>query len=42
MYMPASVTTGYGAQYTDTEIGIVAAAFNAYEKFASGNMRGCY
>jgi len=41
MYMPESVTTGYSAQYTDTEIGyITSAAIDAYEKFAQGNMRG--
>jgi len=40
MYMPASVTTSYGAQYTDTEIGAVTeAALQAYEQFAQGNMR---
>jgi len=41
MYMPSTVTTGYSSQYTDTEIGFVAAgAINAYEKFAQGSMRG--
>ena len=40
MYMPASVTTGHSAQYTDTEIGFVArGAINAYEKFSQGQMR---
>jgi hypothetical protein len=40
MYMPASVTTGYSAQYTDTEIGFVArGAVNAYEKFSQGKMK---
>ena len=41
MYMPASVTTGYSAQYTDTEIGAVTEqALKAYDQFAQGNMRG--
>ena len=41
MYMPASVTTGYAAQYTDTEIGAVTReALRAYDQFAAGNMRG--
>ena len=41
MYMPASVTTSYGAQYTDTEIGAVTEeAIQAYEQFAQGNIRG--
>ena len=41
MFMPASVTTSYGAQYTDTEIGAVTEeAIAAYEQFARGNMRG--
>ncbi len=41
MYMPESVTTGYSAQYTDTEIGfLTSAGIDAYEKFAQGNMRG--
>ena len=40
MYMPSSVTTGYSAQYTDTEIGFVSrGAINAYEKFSQGQMR---
>ena len=40
MYMPASVTTGYSAQYTDTEIGFVSrGAINAYEKFSQGKMK---
>jgi len=34
MYMPATVTTGYSSQYTDTQIGFAAAgALGAYEKF---------
>lgn len=41
MYMPATVTTGHTAQYTDTEIGFLTkGAIDAYEKFAVGNMRG--
>jgi len=41
MYMPATVTTGYTTQYTDTEMGFLTAnAIDAYEKFAQGNMRG--
>ena len=41
LYMPASVTTGYSAQYTDTEIGAVTAgALKAYDQFAAGNMSG--
>ena len=41
MYMPATVTTGHTAQYTDTEIGFLTkGAIDAYEKFAQGNMRG--
>ena len=39
MYMPATVATGYSTQYTDTEIGIGAAALldsGAYDKLASG------
>lgn len=41
MYMPASVSTSYNAQYTDTQMGAVTAeALNAYEAFAAGNMRG--
>ena len=41
MYMPASVSTSYNAQYTDTQMGAVTAeALNAYEAFAGGNMRG--
>ena len=41
LYMPASVTTGYSAQYTDTEIGAVTEqALKAYDQFAQGNMRG--
>ena len=39
MFMPANVTTTYGAQYTDTEIGAVTEeAIAAYEKFARGNI----
>jgi len=41
MFMPASVNTSYGANYTDTEIGMVTeGAIKAYEQFAQGNMRG--
>jgi len=41
MYMPASVTTSYGAQYTDTEMGAVTEeAIAMYEQFAQGNIRG--
>ena len=41
MFMPASINTSYGANYTDTEIGMVTeGAIQAYEKFAQGNMRG--
>ena len=41
MYMPASIKTGYSAQYTDTEIGsITNKAMNMYENFARGDMRG--
>ena len=41
MYMPASVTTGYSAQYTDTEMGFLTkGALDAYDRFAAGNMRG--
>ena len=41
MFMPASVNTSYGANYTDTEIGMVTeGAIQAYEQFAQGNMRG--
>ena len=41
MFMPAQVSTSYGAQYTDTEMGeLTEAALNAYEKFSRGNMRG--
>ena len=41
MYMPASVNTSYGANYTDTEIGSQTnAAIQAYEKLVAGNMRG--
>ena len=41
MFMPASVNTSYGANYTDTEIGMVTeGAIQAYEKFAQGNMSG--
>jgi len=40
MYMPASVTTGHSAQYTDTEIGFMSrGAINAYEKFSQGKMK---
>jgi len=39
MYMPASVTTGHSAQYTDTEIGFMSrGAINAYEKFSNQGM----
>lgn len=39
MYMPASVTTGHSAQYTDTEIGFLSrGAINAYEKFSNQGM----
>jgi len=39
MYMPASVTTGHTAQYTDTEIGFLSrGAINAYEKFSNQGM----
>ena len=40
MYMPATVATGYSTQYTDTEIGIGAAALldsGAFDKISSGN-----
>ena len=41
MFMPASVNTSYGADYSDTPIGMVTeGAIQAYEKFAQGNMRG--
>ena len=41
MYMPASVNTSYGANYTDTEIGAVTEeALNAYERFAGGDIEG--
>ena len=41
MYMPASVTTGYGANYTDTEIGLLTEqAINTYDQFSSGNFQG--
>ena len=41
MYMPASVNTSYGANYTDTDIGSQTnAAIQAYEKLVAGNMRG--
>ena len=41
MYMPASVNTSYGANYTDTEMGAVTeAALNAYERFAGGDIEG--
>lgn len=41
MYMPATVSTSYGAQYTDTEIGaITEEAINAYERFAAQDFRG--
>ena len=40
MYMPASVSTSYNAQYTDTEMGAVTAeALKAYDKFSQGNMK---
>ena len=40
MYMPASVSTSYNAQYTDTEMGAVTAeALRAYDKFSQGNMK---
>ena len=39
MYMPASVTTGHSAKYTDTEIGFMSrGAINAYEKFSNQGM----
>ena len=43
MYMPASVATGYSTQYTDTEIGIGAAALldsGAFDKISSGDLAG--
>ena len=43
MYMPASVATGYSTQYTDTEIGIGAAALldsGAFDKISRGEIGG--
>ena len=39
MYMPAQVSTSYGAQYTDTEMGsITNAALDAYDRVATGQV----
>ncbi len=39
MYMPAQVSTTYGAQYTDTEMGsITGAALDAYDRVATGQV----
>ena len=39
MYMPAQVSTTYGAQYTDTEMGsITQAALDAYDRVATGQV----
>ena len=39
MYMPAQVSTSYGAQYTDTEMGsITQAALDAYDRVSTGQV----
>ena len=41
MYMPAQVQVTYGANYTDTSVGMVtAAAIDAYEQILAKNYRG--
>jgi len=45
MYMPTSVSAGYSSQYTDTEIGIGAAAVldsGFYDQLTSGQLGGAF